>query len=508
MVRGSLGIFCFVLIFAQASAHALDWVRKPFLQQGSPNSAMVCWRLDSASKLTLRFGKTDARTEGSRQQAEASKDGCLQVPGLVPGTKYFYSLHAGDKEMAAGWDYFWVTHPVTGKPGKYFFWIIGDAGTGNDRQMAAKDAFLKYNGGPHSDGFLMLGDNAYDSGYDAQFTEKLFTIYRHSMRNTFTWPTIGNHENYSGGGDYLKAFYLPTEGQSGGVPSKNELYYSFDYGNVHFICLDSEKSSKLPADPMRKWLEQDLQATRQDWIIAYFHHPPYTMGNHNSDSEQVHADVRKYFLPTLEKYGVDMVFSGHSHDYERSFLLNGAYGDSRDNVLNFSKVVLDHRSGDPAREGPYQKATGRGGYAGTVYTVAGSSGKVDPRLGDHPLMKVFLGKIGTVILRIEDNVADARMLDDSARILDHYQVVQPKPTGLPNGRIRKGDGGARPLFTRQGRRLRFPREPAAAFALYSADGKVLIDSRPAGFLTLAAADFPDGEYFFRYGNTAGSMVLP
>lgn len=469
---------------------------------------MVCWRLDSASRLTLKYGRTEARTEGMRQQADASKDGCFTVDKLLPSTKYFYSLQAGAKVLGTGWDYFWVTHPVKRNAGTYSFWIIGDAGSGDSRQMAVKDAFLKYNKGPHSDGLLMLGDNAYDSGYDGQFTEKLFRVYRHSMRNTFTWPTIGNHENYSGGGDYLKAFYLPTEGQSGGVPSKSELYYSFDYGNVHFICLDSEKSGRLPTDPMAKWLEQDLQSARQDWIIAFFHHPPYTMGNHNSDTEERHGEVRKYFLPVLEKYGVDLVFTGHSHNYERSFLLNGAYGDSKDNLENFYKVTLDRRSGDPAAEGPYRKPMVRSGNAGTVYTVAGSSGKVESRIGDHPLNKVSLGKLGSVILRIEDNVADARMLDDSGRVLDHFQLVQP---GVPDGMVRQartGRGGVHPLFVRRGRELRFPATEAAAFVVYSPEGKVLLDVQPTGTLTLDPGRIPDGEYYFRYGSAAGAMVLP
>ena len=79
---------------------------------------------------------------------------------------------------------------------------------------------------------------------------------------------------------------------------------------------------------MYNWLENDLLNTTQDWIVAFWHHPPYSKGSHNSDSESYLIDMRENFLPLLEENGVDLVLSGHSHSYERSYFLNGHYGNS------------------------------------------------------------------------------------------------------------------------------------------------------------------------------------
>jgi hypothetical protein len=122
------------------------------------------------------------------------------------------------------------------------------------------------------------------------------------------------------------------------VASGTEHYYSFDYGNIHFVCLDSN-SSVLTVDnpatpsvnedgPMATWLRLDLASTTATWIIAFWHHPPYSKGSHDSDTSSQLVSMRTNFNPILENGGVDLVFLGHSHNYERSVLLDGHYGTS------------------------------------------------------------------------------------------------------------------------------------------------------------------------------------
>ena len=108
--------------------------------------------------------------------------------------------------------------------------------------------------------------------------------------------------------------------------SGTEAYYSFDYANIHVVCIDSSDSDWTKRGPMLKWLKADLEANHQDWLIAFCHHPPYTKGNHNSDndrdSEARMRLMRETVLPVLEEHGLDLLLCGHSHSYERSFLLD------------------------------------------------------------------------------------------------------------------------------------------------------------------------------------------
>src|SRR6185503_17129659 len=162
----------------------------------------------------------------------------------------------------------------------------GDSGTANSQAAAARDAYTTFNGARMTDVWLMLGDNAYSAGTDTEYQNAVFNFYPKYMQNNVLWPTIGNHDAASASaGPYLNIFTLPQNAEAGGVASGTERYYSFDYANIHFICLDSATSSRVIGGAMYAWAEADLQATTQDWIITFFHHPPYTKGTHNSDAE-------------------------------------------------------------------------------------------------------------------------------------------------------------------------------------------------------------------------------
>jgi hypothetical protein len=142
----------------------------------------------------------------------------------------------------------------------------------------------------------MLGDNAYGAGADAEYQAAVFEAYPELLRKTLLYPTLGNHETYSSEPNressegelippYLNIFTLPKFGEAGGFPSGTENYYSFDYANIHFVCLDSMISSRQPGSPMLTWLENDLQQTTGEWIIAYFH-TAHTRWDHTTRTER------------------------------------------------------------------------------------------------------------------------------------------------------------------------------------------------------------------------------
>ena len=105
---------------------------------------------------------------------------------------------------------------------------------------------------------------------------------------------------------------------------------------------------------MLTWLQNDLASTTQPWVIAFFHHPPYSKGSHDSDTDIELKEMRQNALPILENAGVDLVLSGHSHSYERSFLIDGHYGTSS----TFTSAMK--KNGGSGREdgtGAYRKPT-------------------------------------------------------------------------------------------------------------------------------------------------------
>jgi hypothetical protein len=280
----------------------------------------------------------------------------------------------------------------------------------------------------------MLGDNAYDSGTDAQYQAAVFNMYPTLLRNTPLWPTRGNHDVlYSGANnDYYELFTLPKSAEIGGIASGTEAYYSFDYANTHFVCLDSEGSDRSVGGPMAVWLRADLAATPRDWVIAYWHHPPYSKGSHDSDNDLDSGgrmgDMRRNILPILDSAGVDLVLTGHSHSYERSKLIDGHYGVS---TTLTSAMILDGGDGRWNGNGPYHKATlGTGPHEGAVYTVAGVGGSTAGGSLNHPVMVTSLSVLGSMVIDVDGPRLDARFLDFQRTVRDSFTIQKGAVAGV------------------------------------------------------------------------------
>ena len=404
-------------------------VRGPYLQLGTPTSVVVKWRTNSATDSKVSYGADPAALTSSVTDGTSTTEHEMTVSGLTPNTKYVYSVGTTSGPLAGGdSDHYFVTSPPTGTEQPIRAWLIGDAGTANDNARAVRDAYQGFIGAENTDLLLMLGDNAYNEGTDAQYQAAVFDMYPQMLRNTVTWSTLGNHDGISANsstqtGPYYDIFKLPTAGQAGGVASGTEAYYSFDYGNIHFICLDSHETPRALGGAMMTWLVADLQANTQPWVIAFWHHPPYTKGSHNSDQESQLIDMRTIALPIIEDYGVDLVFSGHSHSYERSFLLDGHYGDSTTFGPSMQK---DAGSGQEENSGAYAKTTTiNASHDGAVYTVAGSSGKVSTSgTLSHPAMYFSIAALGSVVLDVNGNRLDATFLDSNGTIQDYYTLLK------------------------------------------------------------------------------------
>ncbi len=410
-------------------------VRGPYLQKASESAITIKWRTDLNSKCRILYGTSLTSLTDSIVEASEGTEHELLLPNLLPETKYYYEIKdsLGVLEEAAS-DLYFQTHPTPLTDGSLTAWILGDCGTGNTDARAVRDAYYNYIGTEHTDMMLFLGDNAYNDGTDQQYQNALFeNMYEDKLKNTIAWSCLGNHDGFSASsssqtGPYYDIFSFPTAAESGGIASGTEAYYSFDYGNVHFIVLDSYDTDRSIGGAMYNWCLSDVQATTAKWIVALWHHPPYTKGSHDSDLESSLIQMRERFLPILEDNGVDLVLSGHSHSYERSYYLNGHYGDS--NSFNGSvHTVGDNGDGDGKTDGngAYRRAiNGDGQGQGSVYITTGSAGRTSSGSLNHQAMFYSVSELGSCILEINTDTLNVKFLRETGTIEDYFTITKCK----------------------------------------------------------------------------------
>jgi hypothetical protein len=313
------------------STPTITLVRQPYVQRVADDEATVVWATREPGVADLRVWNGASPGQTVRAQTRlvsAAHTGMsfdyyqheASVTGLAAATAYSYDLQHDGADATPGITDSFSTAPSPGT-GAARFIAFGDSGIGStaQRQLAgvmASDTF---------DVVLHTGDLVYgtaastgDATYQ-RYHEWFFDIYRDWLRRRPAFPTLGNHDSRTTNADgraYLDLFVLPTNGASSAYPDHAERFYSFDWGPVHFVVLDTELALQ---DPTRRqaqldWLAADLAATAQPWKVAYFHRSPYSAGGeHGSD-----LLVRQTFGPVFEAHGVQLALSAHEHDYERT----------------------------------------------------------------------------------------------------------------------------------------------------------------------------------------------
>lgn len=437
-----------VACFAPGLAGAQTLSRGPYPQLASPTSVTLVWRTLLPSDARVIYGASPAMLNLTATRRTTATQHELKLTGLSPGTRYYYAVGSSTRTLAgADSEHYFDTAPAPGTRAPFRMWIVGDSGTGDLNQLAVRDSMLRFVGGVRPDLFLHMGDMAYSDGTDLEFQFRFFAPYQDILRNTVCWPTLGNHEGSSSdsgteSGPYYDAFVLPRAAEAGGVASGTEAYYSFDYANVHFVVLDSHDSSRDPRGAMLRWLQTDLAATRQEWVIAYWHHPPYTKGSHNSDTEGQLIQMRENALPILEAAGVDLVLAGHSHIYERSYLIDGAY----DTPTTATGHILDSGDGKQTGNGAYVKHAGQNAHQGAVYVVAGHGGASLRRIGTHPLMYFTERRFGSCILDVDGASLTLKNIRSDGVVSDEFtmrKVTPPQDGGVALDAGLPPDAGAR-----------------------------------------------------------------
>lgn len=414
--------------------------RGPYLQMVSQNAITIRWATSTANDTKVRFGTVPGSLGSSVANSTSTTEHEIRLTGLTAGTKYYYSVGTSTAILEETSKNFFNTAPAASTTRKIRIAAYGDCGNNSTNQVNVKNAYLNYMGSNTTDLWLLLGDNAYSSGLSTEYQSKFFDIYKNDLlKNIPLFPTLGNHDYANDptrqddhNVPYLSFFTLPKNGESGGLPSGKEEYYSFDYGDIHFICLDSygEEQNKRFFDTTSTqilWLKNDLAANQRKWTIAYWHHPPYTMGSHNSDSESDLAAVRTNLMRILERNGVDLILNGHSHDYERSYLLHDHFG--LENTFSFAANAMGNsnaRYDGSLNSCPYTSTLAKIKH-GTVYVVAGSAGQVGGTQGSFPHAAMNYSNAttgGSLAIEIEGNRLDAKFVAADNTIKDQFTIFK------------------------------------------------------------------------------------
>jgi len=418
-------------------------LRGPYLQVATPTSMTIRWRTSVYDRSRVRYGNVAGSLDMQVSDSSLVLDHIVRISGLKPYTKYYYSIGSLKEDIEGNQDNYFYTLPEAGSDTLIRIAGFGDCGNNSINQRNVRDQVVKYIGDKILNAWILMGDNAYTNGTDAEFQAKFFNNYQDAFLKKYPlFPVPGNHDyNDSRSAPiasrmkiaYYQNFSVPTLGEAGGVASHTQSYYSYDIGNVHFLALDSygadTKGTHMydEAGEQAEWVRKDLAANRnRKWVVAYWHHPPHTKGSHDSDTEELLVAIREHFVKILEENGVDLILCGHSHVYERSRMMKGYYGKEAD--FDSTRYNLSTSSGlyDGSRNSaPYLKSTGNPN--GTVYVVSGSAGAQGGRQRSWPHQAMYYSNNeigGAVVLEVKGNRLDLKWICADGQIRDHFTMMK------------------------------------------------------------------------------------
>ena len=418
--------------------------RGPYLQMGNQTAVTLRWRTDIATDSKIEVGTAFGTYTLSATNATSTTEHEVRITGLAADTKYYYRFGSSTQVLQSANDNYFTTVPLPTTTRKIRIAAFGDCGINSlNHQSSTLTSYRNYltnNSLEAADAWLLLGDNAYNAGTDAEYTSNYFNAYGNTiLKNHKLYPAPGNHDYANNAANqashnvpYFSIFTLPANAECGGVASGNERYYSYDIGNIHFLALDSYGlenggTTRLydTTGAQVTWVKQDLAANSKKWTIAYWHHPPYTMGSHNSDTETELVNIRQKFIRILERLGVDVILCGHSHDYERSYLLNGYYGnESSFNVSTHAKSSSSGKYDGSANSCPYIPAAGAN--HGTVYVLSGSAGASGGTQSGYPhnAMPWSVNDGGMTYIEVQENRLDQKFIRMDGTIWDKFTIMK------------------------------------------------------------------------------------
>ena len=363
--------------------------RGPYVQLGGAESILVVWQTNSHTQGVVEFGLTESL--GTRISSdELGTSHSISLTGLQPNTYYYYRVLDGDRPLSQTVR-FHTNHESDETD--FSFLVFGDSGSGSSDMF---DVAGLVNASEASFG-LHTADVIYPGGEEQLYDSRFFHPYAWFLATNVMYMSIGNHDLITdNGAPYLNNFHLPTNNSQ-----STEHYYSFDYGNAHFVALDTNQPI-APGSAQRAWLEQDLAAITNPWKFVFFHHPPYTAGFIILDGtrfELARSSIRRDLVPLFELYGVDIVFSGHSHSYERTF------------------PILQNQAIDQGQDPDYVNPSG------PIYVITGGGGARLLGLDSSSLNARGIAAYHIVEISLSDDELTGRAIAPTVGVIDEFRVI-------------------------------------------------------------------------------------
>ncbi|MCZ2400705.1 MAG: metallophosphoesterase [Phycisphaerae bacterium] len=366
----------------------------PMVQQAGPHSVRIVWYLSRPDESGFRLKDAVASVTTLQQGRRWS----ARVEGLEPGREYAYEILDGDQVIAT--HAFRTERPVQ-EP--FSFVVFGDSGKGTKAQfqVAAQMAALA------PDFMVHTGDVVYPDGSRGRYRKRFFDPYRELLPSVAFWPCLGNHDvSLPGAEAYHEIFELPENGPPDQPAEQN---YWFDYGQARFVVLNSNLPEAELSASVAPWLAQALKGA-PPWRFAVFHHPPYTAGSHKPSGA-----LQRVIVPVLEAGGIDIVFNGHDHMYQRTEPLLAGQPAAAASADDAAALVAPGSDGATVR--------------GIVYIVSGAGGARLYDLAPADRRPAYFAALDNSVhsfthVRIDGSTLHLRQIAADGRVLDEWSLTK------------------------------------------------------------------------------------
>ncbi len=309
-------LFVSVLFFSYASNAAIKWVRIGNANPDFKTTITIAWHSDAACTGIVKYGFDINYGSTFEVQPIATADfGFMYeatITGLEPGRLYHYRVGCDSQ----GWSDDGVFITESSNECSSFSFVVGGDSRGD---LSIGGFYLPSTVWPGvfteaanlNPAFVVNTGDLVRDGKEASQWAKFLDTTTPIWRIMRLFWVIGNHDDDEVEGPDAKVNIVSIAPKN--PVTHSEDFYSFDYGLAHFVILSTETFNEDRVSTQTQWLEQDLSSTDRPWKFAFFHRPFYTSGSHSPNEDNRSGP----FVPILEAHGVDVVFCGHNHVYER-----------------------------------------------------------------------------------------------------------------------------------------------------------------------------------------------